>query len=95
MVTGAKLPWRVKSNVRLRCEVPLVDGSYLSTVYASDTDRRHQRNGMQVRVIEGTVADARMGAQAGGFSWSPAQHARRLSIVVDLVNRGGRTYAYR
>jgi hypothetical protein len=30
-----------------------------------------------------------MGAQAGGFSWSPAQHAHRLSIVFDLVNRGG------
>jgi hypothetical protein len=52
VATGAKLLWRVKSNVRLPCEVPLADGSYLSTVYASDTDRRHQRNGVQVRVIE-------------------------------------------
>ncbi|KWB89413.1 hypothetical protein [Burkholderia ubonensis] len=50
--TGAKLPWRVKSNLRLLCEVRLADGSYLSSVYASDTDRRHQRNGMRVRVIE-------------------------------------------
>ncbi|CAE6877965.1 IS4 family transposase ISCARN35 [Paraburkholderia aspalathi] len=52
VATGAKLLWRVKSNLRLPCEVPLADGSYLSTVYASDTDRRHQRNGMRVRVIE-------------------------------------------
>jgi hypothetical protein len=52
VATGAKLLWRVKSNLRLPCEAPLADGSYLSTVYASDTDRRHQRNGMRVRVIE-------------------------------------------
>jgi hypothetical protein len=52
VATGAKLLWRVKSNLRLPCEVPLADGSYLSTVYASDTDRRHKRNGMRVRVIE-------------------------------------------
>jgi hypothetical protein len=52
VATGAKLLWRVKSNLRLPCEVPLADGSYLSTVYASDTDRRHQRNGIRVRVIE-------------------------------------------
>jgi hypothetical protein len=30
----------------------LVDGSYLSRIYPSDRDRRQQRNGVTVRVIE-------------------------------------------
>jgi hypothetical protein len=30
----------------------LADGSYLSRIYPSDSDRRHQRNGVSVRVIE-------------------------------------------
>jgi len=50
--TGADLLWRVKSNARLPYERPLADGSYLSRIYASDKDRRQQRNGMTVRVIE-------------------------------------------
>ena len=52
VATGAKLLWRVKSNLRLPYEEPLADGSYLSTVYANDSDRRRQRNGIRVRVIE-------------------------------------------
>jgi Insertion element 4 transposase N-terminal/Transposase DDE domain len=50
--TGADLLWRIKINARLPREQPLVDGSYLSRIYASDRDRRQQRNGMSVRVIE-------------------------------------------
>ena len=50
--TGAALVWRVKKNRSLPPEEPLEDGSYLSTIYASDKDRRHRRNGLQVRVIE-------------------------------------------
>src|SRR5450432_1884538 len=50
--TGAELLWRVKTNARLPREQPLADGSYLSHIYASDKDRRRQRNGMIVRVIE-------------------------------------------
>lgn len=53
--TGADLLWRVKKNLRLPCEKPLADGSYLSTVYGSDKDRRHGRNGVEVRVIEYTL----------------------------------------
>jgi len=59
--TGADLLWRVKKNLRLPCEKALADGSFLSTVYGSDKDRRHHRNGIVVRVIEYTlegVADA-------------------------------------
>lgn len=50
--SGAELLWRVKKNLRLPCEKRLVDGSYLSTIYASERDRRHQINGVVVRVIE-------------------------------------------
>jgi hypothetical protein len=50
--TGADLLWRVKKNLRLPCEKRLPDGSYLSRVYASSKDQRHQTNGVAVRVIE-------------------------------------------
>lgn len=50
--TGADLLWRVKKNLRLPCEKRLPDGSYLSTIYGSDKDRRHGINGIRVRVIE-------------------------------------------
>jgi hypothetical protein len=49
---GADLLWRVKKNLVLPCERRLPDGSYLSTIYATPKDRRHQRNGVRVRVIE-------------------------------------------
>lgn len=50
--TGAALLWRVKKNARLPCEKRLPDGSYLSHIYPSDKDRRHQSKGVPVRVIE-------------------------------------------
>jgi hypothetical protein len=50
--TGADLLWRVKKNLRLAREAALADGSYLTTIYASDKDRRHRANGLRVRVIE-------------------------------------------
>ncbi len=59
--TGADLLWRLKKNVRLPREKELSDGSYLSTIYGSDKQRRHKRNGVTVRVIEYTlegIADA-------------------------------------
>ena len=46
---GAELLWRVKGDLRLEMEQRLPDGSYLSHVYASSSDRR---NGIAVRVIE-------------------------------------------
>lgn len=49
---GADLLWRVKSNLRLPRETVLADGSYLSTVYANEKDRRHRSNGVRLRVIE-------------------------------------------
>lgn len=50
--TGAALIWRVKSNLRLPVRRRLSDGSYLSQVYASPRDRRLDRGGIWVRVIE-------------------------------------------
>lgn len=50
--TGADLLWRMKNNARLPREQPLADGSYLSRIYSSDKERRHQRNSVTVRVIE-------------------------------------------
>ncbi len=50
--TGAALLWRVKKNQILPCRQRLADGSYLSKVYASSKDRRHDRDGCLVRVIE-------------------------------------------
>jgi hypothetical protein len=50
--TGADLLWRAKRNVRLPREARLADGSYLTTVYRSGKDRRHQANGVRVRVVE-------------------------------------------
>src|ERR1035437_7972210 len=53
--TGADLLWRVKKNLRLPCEKRLSDGSYLSTIYRTDKDRRRGTNGIRVRVIEYTL----------------------------------------
>jgi hypothetical protein len=50
--TGADLLWRIKRNARLPCEELLPDGSYLSHIYPSETDRRHQTNGVKLRVID-------------------------------------------
>jgi len=49
---GAALLWRIKKNLRLPVEKRLPDGSYLSRMYPSERDRRHQTNGVVVRVID-------------------------------------------
>jgi hypothetical protein len=50
--TGADLLWRGKHNLRLPREAVLADGSYLTTIYPSDKDRRHRAGGIRVRVVE-------------------------------------------
>src|SRR5947208_535125 len=50
--TGADLLWRVKRNLRLPREARLADGSYLTTVYPGEKDRRHRTAGVRVRVVE-------------------------------------------
>jgi hypothetical protein len=49
---GAQLLFRARANLRLPRETERADGSYLSTLYACDKDRRHRVNGIVVRVIE-------------------------------------------
>jgi len=55
--TGAELLWRVRQNARLDVEKRLPDGSYLSRIYASTSDRRNRRNGIVVRVIDYRLKD--------------------------------------
>jgi len=55
--TGADLLWRMRRNARLDVEKRLPDGSYLSRIYASTSDRRNRRNGIVVRVIDYRLKD--------------------------------------
>jgi hypothetical protein len=52
VAAGADLLWRVKRNLRLPRETVLADGSYLTTIYPTEKDRRHRAGGIQVRVVE-------------------------------------------
>jgi hypothetical protein len=49
---GADLLWRIKKNLRLPVEKRFADGSYRSRIYPSQRDRRHQTQGVVVRVID-------------------------------------------
>jgi len=50
--TGADLLWRGKKSLVLPRLKGFADGSYLSVIYPSLPDRRHQTKGVKVRVIE-------------------------------------------
>src|SRR5436305_893735 len=50
--TGADLLWRVRHDLRLPREARLADGSYLSTIYPGEKDRRPRTAGVRVRVVE-------------------------------------------
>lgn len=55
--TGADLLWRTRQNARLDGEKRLPDGSYLSRIYASTSDRRNGRKGIIVRVLDYHLKD--------------------------------------
>ena len=55
--TGAELLWRVRQNARLDVDQRLADGSYLSRIYRSTSDRRNQHHPIVVRVIEYRLQD--------------------------------------
>jgi hypothetical protein len=55
--TGADLLWRTRQNARLDVDQRLPDGSYLSRLYASTSDRRKQRNAITVRAIDYYLQD--------------------------------------
>jgi hypothetical protein len=50
--TKADLLWRTRQNARLDVEKRLPDGSYLSRIYASTSDRRNGRHGIIVRAVD-------------------------------------------
>lgn len=62
--TGAHLAWRVRDDRLLPRERELADGSFLSTIYASQKDRAAKRDGIRVRVVEYTVES---GKKTGRF----------------------------
>jgi hypothetical protein len=49
---GADLVWRAREKQILPERERLQDGSYLSRIYRSDEDRKHDRQGIDVRVVE-------------------------------------------
>jgi thymidylate kinase len=55
--TGADLLWRTRQNARLEVDRRLPDGSYLSRLYASTSDRRKQRQAIVVRAIDYRLQD--------------------------------------
>src|SRR4051795_11400022 len=76
--TGTDLLWRVKRNLRLPREARLTDGSYLTTVYPGEKDRRHRTAGVRVRVVEYRlegVADAEPLYRLGATVPDPAAAA--------------------
>jgi hypothetical protein len=55
--TGADLLWRTRQNARLEVDRRLPDGSYLSRLYASTSDRRKQRQAIVARAIDYRLQD--------------------------------------
>ena len=54
---GCRTVVQVRQNARLEVDRRLADGSYLSRIYRSTSDRRNQRNPIRVRVIEYRLKD--------------------------------------
>jgi enoyl-CoA hydratase/carnithine racemase len=55
--SGADLLWRTRHNARLDVDRRLPDGSYLSRIYASTSDRRKQHKAIVVRAIDYRLKD--------------------------------------
>ena len=76
--SGAKLAWRVKSNLKLPVGQLLPDGSYLSTVF--DSADRHRTTGQVVRVIDYTLQNS---------ATPPEESYRLVTNLLDPANRTG------
>jgi hypothetical protein len=72
---GVHVLGRVASHVVFKAICPLADGSYLATIYPSLRDRRHDTNGLIVRVIEYTLDDP-----------NRPGHAERHRLVTTLLD---------
>lgn len=70
--TGADLCWRVSANLKLPVLEQLKDGSWISEVFDSKTDKARHR-GTRVRVIEYTIKDGR----------EPAGPYRLVTTILD------------
>ena len=81
--TGADLLWRGKTNLRLPRETRLADGSYLTTIYPCDKDRRHRAKGIRVRVVEYRLA---------GIAEAEPLY-RLLTTILDPVQASAETLA--
>jgi hypothetical protein len=76
--TGADLLWRMRSSSKLPREKELEDGSFLSTVFGSDKDRRTRQNGMVVRVVEYALE----GRQQDGDALPDEDQVYRLATTI-------------
>lgn len=74
----ANLLVRIKKNLIFEPFEVLADGSYLSKMYASAKDRRHDKNGIVVRIIDYTIDDP---ARAGR-----GEKHRLLTTLLDAAD---------
>jgi len=82
---GCQLLWRGKTNLVLDPIEVLSDGSYLAKIYPRPRDRKHDRNGMVVRVIKYTLDDSeRAGHQQVHILLTSLLHAEAFPAV-DLI----------
>ena len=89
--TGADLLWRVKHNLRLPREAVLADGSYLTTIYPSDKDRRHRSRrhpGAGGRVPAGGHRRGRAALPAGDHDPRPGRRRPRRSWPRSTTSAG-------
>ncbi|HUP62467.1 MAG TPA: hypothetical protein VNA69_18830 [Thermoanaerobaculia bacterium] len=59
VATGAKLVWRAKLQLVIPKIRKLRDGSYLAKLYPSPKDRRQDRDGILVRLIDYRIDEFR------------------------------------
>jgi hypothetical protein len=82
---GAHLLARVKSDVPLAVLRRLPDGSYLSKIYRSKYDRKRDRDGIDVRVIEYTLHDPNRPGHREEHRLLTTLLDEKLDPAVDLV----------
>ena len=74
--TGSDLLWRVRNNIVLPRLDTFTDGSYLSAIYASTKERRHEQSGIAVRVIEYTLES----------SDAPRENATIYRVITSILD---------
>jgi len=86
--TGAQLLWRVRNNMVLPEQERLSDGSWLTTIYADTKSRRHQRDGVKVRVI-----NYRLKSENNGEMLGSAEDYLLLTTLLDCEKHPAATLA--